>query len=101
MEIKNQKEGDQLTINLVGRLDTNTAPELEKELETLIDDSVKTAILDLKELDYVSSAGLRVILGLQKQMSGKSGSLTVRGANESIIEVFEMTGFLDILNVEK
>lgn len=98
MEINKQKDGANLTIGLDGRLDTNTAPELENELRDNLSD-VTNLVLDLKNLAYLSSAGLRVILGAQKQMN-KQGNMTVKNVNETVMEVFEVTGFSDILNIE-
>ena len=81
-----------------GRLDTATAPDLEKELKESLD-SVTELILDFSELEYVSSAGLRVILSMQKIMS-KQGSMVIRGVNDVVMEIFEVTGFADILTIE-
>ena len=83
---------------LAGRLDTTTAPELEQELKASLD-SVGELTLDMKELDYISSAGLRVLLSAQKTMNSR-GSMTVRNANETVKEIFEVTGFSDILTIE-
>ncbi len=95
MTITNLKEEAILTIALEGRLDTATAPQLEASLkESLVD--VQELVIDLANLDYISSAGLRVILGAQKQMS-KLGGMTVKNVNDVIMEVFEITGFSDIL----
>lgn len=85
-------------MTLEGRLDTVTSPELEEEVKAL-GASVKTLILDFSTLDYVSSAGLRVILAFQKVMN-KQGSMKITNVNESIMEVFEVTGFSDILTIE-
>ncbi|QNM05328.1 STAS domain-containing protein [Qiania dongpingensis] len=88
----------ELTVILEGRLDTTTAPELEAELKQSMD-GVDCLILDMEKLVYLSSAGLRVILGAQKQMN-KQGKLLVRHVNDTIMEVFEVTGFTDILTIE-
>lgn len=98
MTITKQKQDETLTLALSGRLDTTTAPELEEELKTSLE-GVKTLVLDMEELAYLSSAGLRVILGAQKQMN-KQGNMVVRHVNETIMEVFEVTGFSDILTIE-
>lgn len=98
MTITKQKEDSTLTIALEGRLDTTTAPDLEKELKENLD-GITSLVLDLAKLDYLSSAGLRVILGAQKTMN-KQGSMVVRNVNETIMEVFEVTGFSDILVIE-
>ena len=83
---------------LAGRLDTTTAPELEKELKASLD-GVSELTLDLKELEYISSAGLRVLLAAQKIML-KQGSMVLKNVNETIMEILEVTGFSDILTIE-
>ena len=98
MDIRKTKEGAALTLELEGRLDTTTAPELEAELSGSLD-GVTELTLDMEKLAYLSSAGLRVILGAQKRMN-KQGKMTVRHVNETIMEVVEVTGFVDILNIE-
>ena len=95
--IKNQNDGV-LTIALEGRLDTTTAPELEQEIKSSLD-GVTELIMDFAELTYISSAGLRVLLSAQKKMS-KQGSMKVIHANEMVKEVFDVTGFSDILDIE-
>jgi anti-sigma B factor antagonist len=97
MNITKRPEGDKLTVSIEGRLDTTTAPELEKELKASYD-GVKELVLDLSTLEYISSAGLRVLLSAQKTMS-KQGGMVVTGANDDIMEIFEVTGFSDILNI--
>ena len=97
MIIKKNLEENNLTITLEGRLDTNTAPELENEIETL--DGVKNLIFDFKNLEYISSAGLRIILSLQKRMNNQ-GSILIKNANDEVKEVFEITGFSTILTIE-
>ena len=86
-------------MKLIGRLDTVTAPDFEKEIEACAD-TVKELVLDLKELEYTSSAGLRVFLKAQK-IFNKQGSMKLNNVNEDVMEVFDITGFLDILNVEQ
>lgn len=98
MEILKARDGETLKVNLVGRLDTTTSPELESNLMDDLED-VTELVLDFEKLDYVSSAGLRVLLVLQKKMN-KQGSMVIKNASESIIEVFDITGFIDILTVE-
>lgn len=98
MTIIKKANGDELVLVLAGRLDTSTASQLEAELKVSID-NIKTLILDLKDIEYVSSAGLRVILSAQKVMS-KQGKMIIRNINESVMEVFEITGFADILTIE-
>ena len=95
MEIIKKSEGSKLTIALVGRLDTTTAPELEAEIKSSID-GVTEFVLDFEALEYVSSAGLRVILMAQKLMK-KQGSMVLINVNADIMEVFDITGFSDIL----
>ena len=97
MTILKTKNGNSLTIALEGRLDTTTAPQLEAELDSALD-GVETLEFDLEKLAYISSAGLRVLLKAQKLMN-KRGGLTIRGANEDLMDIFEVTGFVDILNI--
>lgn len=96
MEIIKTKKETSLSIALQGRLDTTTAPQLEAEL---LLDGITELVLDFSELEYISSAGLRVLLSAQKVMS-KQGAMILRGVNEEIMEVFEITGFSDILTIE-
>lgn len=98
MRINDVKKGDVLILELEGRLDTNTAPELEKVINNQTDD-IKELFIDMKELDYISSAGLRVLLAAQKKMN-KIGKLTVMNVCDTIMEVFQITGFVDVLNIE-
>ena len=95
-EIK--KTAQATTIQVVGRLDTTTAPVLEKTICREIGDT-QNLILDLKEMAYISSAGLRVLLSTQKKMQ-KIGSMIVRNVCPDVMEIFEMTGFVDILEIE-
>ena len=87
-----------LTVALIGRLDTTTAPELEKELKASLD-GVTELTFDLAALEYISSAGLRVLLSAQKTMN-RQGTMKLTHVNETIMEIFEVTGFSDILTVE-
>ena len=98
MTMNKTLNGDELTIALVGRLDTTTAPLLEAELKSVLN-GVTSLIMDFAELEYISSAGLRVLLSAQKTMN-KQGKMVVRHVNETILEVFEVTGFTDVLTVE-
>ena len=91
-------ENGKAAFALTGRLDTTTAPELEKELRDSFD-GVSELTLDFSGLDYISSAGLRVLLAAQKIMN-KQGEMKIRGVNETIMEIFEVTGFSDILTIE-
>lgn len=99
MKITKTRNGDNLTLALEGRLDTNTAPELEATLQNAID-GVAELVIDMAELDYLSSAGLRVLLGAQKTMN-KQGNMKVTHVNDTIMEIFEVTGFADILTIER
>lgn len=98
MTIQQTKNGNALTIALEGRLDTMTAPELEAALKTA-PEGVTELTFDFEKLEYISSAGLRVLLGAQKTMY-RQGSMKVIHANEIIMEIFEVTGFTDILTIE-
>ena len=98
MTIDVKKNADQVTITVAGRLDTTTAPALEKAINENVQEE-KHLILDIQELEYLSSAGLRVLLGAQKKMQ-KIGSMKVRNVCEEIMEIFDMTGFSDILQIE-
>ena len=98
MTIEKNRTDGVLTIALSGRLDTVTAPELEAELKDALE-GVTELIFDLEKLDYISSAGLRVLLSAQKTMN-RQGTMKVQRPNEIISEVFEVTGFTDILTIE-
>jgi len=98
MEIKKELNEKELVITLKGRLDTMTAPELEAELKESLE-GVEKLVIDMAELEYISSAGLRVLLSAQKTMN-RQGEMVVRNANEQIKEVFDLTGFNELLTVE-
>ena len=98
MTINKIKNGGSLILGPEGRLDTVTAPELEKTIDTELT-GVTDLILDFKALSYISSAGLRVLLTARKKMD-KIGKMTVKNVNETIKEIFELTGFADFLNIE-
>ena len=98
MTIEKKIIGDAVTLVVSGRLDTQTAPELENELDAVLP-GLKELTFDMTSLEYVSSAGLRVILKAQKAMNAQ-GSMKLTGVNDSIMEVFDITGFLDILTIE-
>ena len=98
MTIEIKKAAEETVIEVVGRLDTITAPALDKTINEDIGDA-KNLVLDLKGTEYISSAGLRVLLSAQKKMQ-KSGSMKVINVCEEVMEVFEMTGFADILTIE-
>lgn len=98
MTIEKNVNGAELTINLAGRLDTTTAPELEAALKESYA-GVEKLVLDFEKLEYLSSAGLRVLLGAQKTMN-KQGEMVIRNVNETIDEIFQITGFADVLTIE-
>ena len=91
-------EGERLTLTLSGRLDTNSSPALEAELKQSVG-GVKELIFDFSGVEYISSAGLRVLLAAQKVMN-RQGSMKLIGVNDDVMEVFEITGFFDILTIE-
>lgn len=98
MNVIKESSGSQLTLRIQGRLDTTTAPQLETELKASVE-GVTALVLDLAELAYISSAGLRVVLMAQKIMN-KQGTMVVRNVDSNVLEVFEVTGFSDILTIE-
>ena len=98
MTIEIKKNEQQTIIEVAGRLDTITAPTLDKTINQDVADA-KNLVLDLKALEYISSAGLRVLLSAQKKMQ-KIGSMTVKNVCPEVMDVFEMTGFADILTIE-
>ena len=98
MNIEQNRNRNALTLTLEGRLDTMTAPQLEAALKEALP-GVEALTFDLEKLDYISSAGLRVLLNTQKTMN-KQGIMKVVHANEMILEIFEVTGFSDILTIE-
>ena len=98
MTIEKNLNGAELNVSIAGRLDTTTAPELEKELMDSIA-GVTKLVLDFAELEYLSSAGLRVLLQAQKTMN-KQGEMIVKNVNETIMEIFDVTGFTDVLTIE-
>ena len=99
MTIEIKRNAEETIIELVGRLDTTTAPALDKAISRDIE-GTKKLVIDFKSLEYISSAGLRVLLGAQKKMQ-KIGSMKVINVCEEVMEVFEMTGFADILTIEE
>jgi len=98
MNIKQNREGNKLTVSINGRVDTSTAPELLEQLKEAMKD-IEDLVLDLAGVDYISSAGLRVILYAQKTMNDQ-GSLTLINVNSDIMDTFELTGFTDILTIK-
>lgn len=99
MKIEKNKNNNVMTLSISGRLDTLTAPDLEKEIEELSSTDVTELVIDMKELEYTSSAGLRALLKAQKLMNEK-GKMEIINVNETIMEVFEITGFSDILSIK-
>lgn len=97
MNITKNLNGDKLIVGIEGRLDTTTSPALESELKDSLD-SVKSLVFDMGQLEYISSAGLRVLLTAQKTMN-KQGDMTLVNVNDTVMEVFEVTGFSDILTI--
>ena len=98
LNISKNANGNELTIGLEGRLDTLTSPVLESELQSSLD-GVEQLVFDMAQLQYISSAGLRVLLTAQKVMN-RQGSMVVRNASDDVKEIFEVTGFSDILTIE-
>ncbi len=98
MTVNKELNGSELVISVSGRIDTTTAPTLEGEIKDSLD-GVQKLVLDIAEVEYVSSAGLRVFLSTHKTMS-KQGSMVVKNVSESVKEIFEVTGFADILTLE-
>ena len=98
MTINKVRIDNELTLVIEGRLETTTAPELEAVVKSELA-GVTSLIFDFKKLEYISSAGLRVLLSAQKVMNAQ-GEMKIRGANESVTEIFEITGFSDILTIE-
>ena len=98
MTIEKNLNGTELTITIAGRLDTTTAPVLEAEFKQSIP-GVEKLVLNFTALEYLSSAGLRVLLAAQKAMN-KQGEMIIKNVNETINEIFEVTGFIDILTIE-
>ena len=98
MIIEKNLNGTELTFTISGRLDTTTAPQLEAEFKQNLDGVAKLT-LDFANLEYLSSAGLRVLLAAQKTMN-KQGEMIIKNVNETIKEIFEVTGFIDILTIE-
>jgi anti-sigma B factor antagonist len=98
MDIKKQLNGTELIVSLAGRLDTITSPQLEAELQDALQE-VTNLHFDFNELEYISSAGLRVMLAAQKQMDNQ-GAMTIRNVSDVIMEILDMTGFSDIMTIE-
>ncbi len=98
MKIDLKKEDKKLTIKLGGKLDTNTSPDLDSKMSEL--EGMEEVVIDMKDLDYISSAGLRVLLSMQKVMN-KQGKMTIINVCDNVMDIFEVTGFSDILDIEE
>ena len=98
MTIEKKLNGTELVISVAGRLDTTTAPELEAKIKQSIG-GVENLVLDFTALEYLSSAGLRVLLSAQKVMN-KQGEMIIKNINDTVREIFEVTGFIDVLTIE-
>ena len=98
MTIEIKKNVDELVLEITGRLDTITAPALDKTINENLGE-IKNLILDFKQLEYISSAGLRVLLSAQKKLQ-QNGTMKLKNVREEVMEVFEITGFVDILTIE-
>ena len=98
LKIAKNVDGEKLTVALEGRLDTTTAPQLNDELKSALD-GITELVIDAETLEYISSAGLRVLLSAQKSMA-KKGSMVVKNVSEEVQEILEVTGFIDILTVQ-
>ena len=98
LNITKEKNGNDLTLALEGRLDTTTAPELENVVKNELG-GVTSLVVDMTKLEYISSAGLRVLLSGQKVMNAQ-GDMVIKNASDDIMEIFDVTGFTDILNIE-
>ena len=99
MEISTRRAGDAWIVSLVGNLDSATSPRTQQELEAIVSQGAQRIAVDFSALDYISSAGLRVLLGLAKQVRGKGGALRTFGLNQTVREVFDISGFSMILPV--
>lgn len=100
MKIEFQNENEKTIVSLEGRMDTNTSPDFQKELEEYYNKEGFSVVLDFEKLDFVSSAGLRVLLLIQKKAKALNGRMVIRNVKPEIEEVFDMTGFTDILTIE-
>ncbi len=99
MKVTKEKQGEVLTVTIEGTLDINTAPQLKEELEGELDD-VMEAYFDMEKCDYTSSAGLRVLLGAYQVLDEKEGRMVLKNVSNSFMEILEMTGFTDFIEVE-
>jgi anti-anti-sigma factor len=99
MEISTRDEGDTKVVTLNGKLDTNTTPAAENEINALLDAGASKLLINFEQLSYISSSGLRLLLATAKRLKGEGGDLRVCSLNEMATEVFEISGFSSILNV--
>ena len=99
MEVNVSRNNDEVTVRLAGRLDTPAAVKAQQEIGPLLDNADKTIILDCKNLDYISSSGLRLFLTIRKESSAKGGKVIIENINEEIRKVFMMTGFFNLFEI--
>ena len=99
MDVTIRNEGDTKIVMLQGKLDTNSTPNAESEINSLLDDGVNKLLINFEQLSYISSAGLRLLLATAKRLQGSGGDLRVCSLNEMATEVFELSGFTAIINV--
>lgn len=100
MNIEKKQEGSRVIFILEGRLDTTTSPKLEDELKKFLNEGITKLVFDFASLEYLSSAGLRILLATQKYLLKKQGEMIVRNVNETVAGIFDVTGFTDILTIE-
>ena len=100
MEVKINKENNVSTVNLIGRLDTPASQEVSEQLEPLMADASGTIVLDCTEMSYISSSGLRIFLSLRKAAASQGGKIIVKNISDDIRQVFMMTGFLNLFEIE-
>ncbi len=99
MDISTETAGEVTVVHVEGNLDTNTAPEAQQRLDALLDEGSSKLLVDFEALEYISSAGLRVLLSTAKRLSASGGSMHISGLNETVDEIFEISGFSTIFNV--
>ena len=100
LTIAKKKENDKLIVTAEGRIDTATSPQLDEEVKSAMAD-IRELVIDFGKVSYISSSGLRVLLSFHKSMDLKGGKLIIKNPTDMVLEVFEVTGFSDILNIEK
>lgn len=101
MHMVESRNGSELTVALEGRLDTMTSPEVEASLKKAVSSDVTTLVLDFSKLEYLSSAGLRVLLAMHKHLTATGAKMVIKHVNASVMEILSMTGFLQVLSIEK